>query len=93
MGKVVVSIPSILASLFKGERELRVSANSLRELIEKLVEMYGIEVRERFLDAKDALKPTINIYVNGRNVRFSGGLDTPLQDQDTVSILPAVAGG
>ena len=93
MAEVTVSIPSLLAPLFKGEKEVKASATTLRELIQMLIERYGQGVGERFLDGSGRLKPVINIYVNGRNIRFTGGLDTPLRDNDAISVLPAVAGG
>ena len=41
----------------------------------------------------DALHRFVNVYVNDEDVRFAGGLDAAVHDGDTVTILPAVAGG
>ena len=49
-------------------------------------------ISERLLD-DGKLQRFVNIYVNDEDVRFSGGLDTEISDGDSVTILPAVAGG
>ena len=49
-------------------------------------------ISERLVD-NGKLQRFVNIYVNDEDVRFSGGLDTEINDGDTVTILPAVAGG
>ncbi len=93
MSKVSIKVPSALAGLFQGRKEFEDSASSLGELFQRLVEKYGSPVADRFLNPDGKLKPIVNVYVNGRNARFSGGLDTRLDEGDVVSILPAVAGG
>ena len=50
-------------------------------------------VKERLCDESGELRRFINIYVNGEDIRFLSGLETPLKDGDEVSIVPAVAGG
>ena len=49
-------------------------------------------ISERLVD-NGKLHRFVNIYVNDEDVRFSGGLDTEISDGDSVTILPAVAGG
>jgi molybdopterin converting factor small subunit len=39
------------------------------------------------------LRRFVNVYLNDEDVRFLGGLDAPVKDGDTVTVLPAVAGG
>ena len=49
-------------------------------------------LRERLVD--DAgLRRFVNVYLNDEDVRFLGGLEAPVKDGDTVTVLPAVAGG
>ena len=48
---------------------------------------------DRLLDADGGLRRFVNLYVADDDVRFRDGLDTPVADGDTVSIIPAVAGG
>lgn len=93
MAEVTVTLPAPLASALGVSRELKVWAPNLRELIKALGERYGTALTQKLLDQEGRLNPIINIYVNGRNVRFTGGLETPLKEGDKISILPAVAGG
>jgi len=93
VAEVSVTLPASLASALGVSRELKIQARNLRELIKALGERYGAALTQRLLDQKGELNPIINIYINGRNVRFTGGLETPLTEGDKISILPAVAGG
>ena len=49
-------------------------------------------LRERLVDGS-GLRRFVNVYLNDEDVRFLGGLETPVKDGDTVTVLPAVAGG
>ncbi len=93
MPEVTVTLPAPLASALGGNRETKIQASSIRELIKALGERYGEALTRRVLDQEGRLNPAINIYVNGRNIRNIGGLETPLREGDRITILPAVAGG
>jgi len=93
VAEVTVTLPAPLASTLGISRELKVQAQNLRELIRALGERYGAELTQKILDHEGKLNPIVNIYINGRNIRFTGGLETPLKEGDKISILPAVAGG
>jgi MoaD family protein len=93
VAEVTVTLPAPLASALGVNRELKIQAQNLRELIRALGEKSGAELTQKLIDQKGELKSTVNIYVNGRNVRFTGGLETPLREGDKITILPAVAGG
>ena len=90
---VTVRVPTILRSLTGGESEVGVDgASTLRELLDKLdADHPGI--RGRVLDDDGKLRRFVNVYVGEEDVRFAGGLETPITDGVTVSIIPAVAGG
>ena len=53
----------------------------------------GGKHKERVLDDTGELRRFVNVYINGDDVRFIDGLNSPLKDGDEVSIVPAVAGG
>jgi len=93
VAEVSVTLPASLASALGVSRELKIQARNLRELIKALGERCGAALTQRLLDQKGELNPIINIYINGRNVRFTGGLETHLTEGDKILILPAVAGG
>ena len=88
---VEVSIPTILRSHTGGEKRVNASGATLHAVISDLEANYS-GISERLVD-NGKLNRFVNIYVNDEDVRFSGGLDTEIGDGDSVTILPAVAGG
>lgn len=88
---VTVSIPTILRTYTGGEKKVDATGSTLSALIDNL-ESANPGLRERLV-ADGKLHRFVNVYVNDEDVRFSGGLDTPIDDGDEVTILPAVAGG
>ena len=91
---VSVSIPTILRSHTGGEKRVTASGDTLEAVITDLETNYS-GISERLVDSANPgkLHRFVNIYVNDEDVRFSGGLNTEINDGDTVTILPAVAGG
>ena len=93
MAAVKVILPSIIAKATGGEREIPVSASTLGEALNKIVEKYGRVLKERIFESENTPQPLLNFYVNGRNAQFTGFLETALNDGDQVTILPSVSGG
>ncbi len=86
-----VRIPTILRPLTGGAKVVDGSGTTLRELLADLDARHdGLAAR---VVEDGALRRFVNVYVNDEDVRFTGGLDTPVGDGDDVTILPAVAGG
>ena len=92
MAKIVFTIPSVL-NQGGGEKKNDISADSLQEAFTKIAEIMGDDFKRRVLESDGSPRSLINIYINGKNAKFSGGLTTQLHDGDEVYILPAVAGG
>lgn len=88
---VTVSVPTILRSHTGGEKRVTASGDTLKAVISDLESNYS-GISERLVE-NGKLHRFVNIYVNDEDVRFSGGLDTEISDGDSVTILPAVAGG
>ncbi len=88
---VTVSVPTILRSHTGGEKRVTASGDTLGAVITDLESNYS-GITERLVD-NGKLHRFVNVYVNDEDVRFSGGLDTEISDGDSVTILPAVAGG
>lgn len=88
---VTVSIPTILRTHTGGEKRVSAAGDTLKAVITDLESNYS-GITERIVDG-DKLHRFVNVYVNDEDVRFSGGLATELSDGDSVTILPAVAGG
>ena len=86
-----VRIPTILRPYTKDQKSVQASGSNLGALIADLDQSYA-GIGERLLE-DGALRRFINVYINDEDVRFLGGLDSKLKDGDSVTILPAVAGG
>ena len=92
MAKITFTIPSVL-NQGGGEKKTELEANSLQDAFTKISEIMGDDFKRRVLETDGSPRSLINIYINGKNAKFSGGLTTLLNDGDDVYILPAVAGG
>jgi molybdopterin converting factor small subunit len=88
---VTVSIPTILRTHTGGEKAVAAAGGTVAEVIDDL-ESRHIGIAARLV--KDGnLHRFVNIYVDDEDVRFAGGLEAPVKENSTVTILPAVAGG
>jgi len=85
-------IPSVLNG-GAGEKKINLDADTLKDAFTKISETMGDDFKRKVLNGDGTPRSLINIYINGKNAKFSSGLDTALSDGDDVSILPAVAGG
>jgi molybdopterin synthase sulfur carrier subunit len=86
-----VRIPTILRSHTDGKKAVDGKGETLGELFDDLESRHP-GIRERLVD-ESGLRRFVNVYLNDEDVRFLGGLETPVTASDTVTILPAVAGG
>ena len=86
-----VRIPTILRPYTGGDKVVTGDGADLRALIADLDGRYP-GIAERLVD-EQGLRRFVNVYLNDEDVRFLGGLDTVVADGDSVTILPAVAGG
>ena len=88
---IEVRIPTILRSYTGGAKSVEGTGGTLDELFADLDARHG-GLRDRLVD--DAgLRRFVNVYLNDEDVRFLGGLGAAVHDGDTVTVLPAVAGG
>ena len=92
MTKIVFTIPSVL-NQGGGEKKIDLEAESLSDAFAKVSELMGDDFKRRVLEGDGQPRSLINIYINGKNAKFSAGMDTALNDGDEIYILPAVAGG
>ena len=89
---IEVKIPTILRTYTGGEKSVAGKGATLSALIDDLDAGHN-GIKGRLITDDGALHRFVNIYVNDEDVRFTGSLDTELKDGDSVTILPAVAGG
>lgn len=92
LAKIEFVVPSVL-NKGQGEKKVPLEASDLQDAFAKISDQMGDDFKRRVFDHNGKPRSLINIYVNGKNMRFSGGLTTQLKDGDSVYILPAVAGG
>lgn len=88
---IKVSIPTILRTYTAGAKAVDAEGATLDELISNLESLHP-GIKDRLVDQGN-LRRFVNVYLNDEDVRFLGGLGTPVSDGDTVTVLPAVAGG
>jgi MoaD family protein len=88
---IEVRIPTILRPHTGGEKSVEGKGETLADLLDDLESRHGgLKAR---LVTDGALARFVNVYVNDEDVRFMGGMQAPLKDGDSVTVLPAVAGG
>jgi cysteine synthase/molybdopterin converting factor small subunit len=87
-----VRIPPTLRDAVGGAREIEASGSTLRDLLSDLAERFPSLGRQVLEDGNE-LAPFVNVYVDNEDIRTLDGLDTPVRDDATVILLPAMAGG
>ena len=92
MANITFTIPSIL-NQGGGEKKTEIPADSLQDAFVKISELMGDDFKRRILESDGTPRSLINIYINGKNAKFTNGMETILKDGDEIYILPAVAGG
>ena len=88
---VEVRLTSVLQRLV-GAKSVMSEGATVGELLANLDAAYP-GFRDQITGEDGQLHRFVNIYLNDEDIRYLGALDTPLQDGDVISILPALAGG
>ncbi|GJM37172.1 MAG: molybdopterin synthase sulfur carrier subunit [Acidimicrobiales bacterium] len=89
---VTVRVPTTLRTLTAGEAEISVDGDTVSEVLDSLEGAHP-GFKERILDDDGALRRFVNVFVSDDDVRFLDGLGTAVPTGETLSIVPAVAGG
>lgn len=93
MTTVEFVVPSVL-NKGSGEKKLSIDASTLSEAFNIVSDIMGEDFKRRVIDINGKPRALINIYINGKNMRFNNaGMNSVLKDGDSIYILPAVAGG
>jgi sulfur-carrier protein len=87
-----VFIPAVLRPNVGGAKSLELDGASIRAVVDALVERHPA-LGGQLLTEDGELNRFVNVYVNGQDVRYLAGLDTPVAGADEVRLLPAMAGG
>jgi molybdopterin converting factor small subunit len=89
---VTVRVPTQLRTLTNGAGEVTVEGSSVGEVLKALDASFP-GFAGRLFDDAGKLRRFVNVFLADEDVRFLQGLDTPVPDGQTLSIIPAVAGG
>ena len=89
---IEVRVPTILRSYTSGQKVVTGAGDTVSDLLSDLDTQFP-GLRARLVTEDGGLHKFVNVYVNDEDVRFLGALDAKLNDGDTVTVLPAVAGG
>ena len=87
-----VKLPSVLRTQANGEKAIDVEGSTIGEAVTALVGRHP-GLREQLLTPEGDLHRFVNVYLNGRDVRYLEGLSTPVGERDEIRLLPAIAGG
>lgn len=87
-----VRIPPVLRAQVAGQKQVEVSGETVGQVLDSLLGQYP-SLRDQLLTPDGTLNRFVNVYVNGRDVRYEQELATPVTAADTVVLLPAMAGG
>jgi len=90
--KVTVYIPTPLRGHVGGQARLELAGGTVRDVLGVLAGRYP-GLRERLFSDRDQLNRFLNVFLNDEDVRFLQGLDTPVDEGDGVTLVPAIAGG
>jgi molybdopterin converting factor small subunit len=87
-----VRLPAVLRAQAAGERAIEVDGGTVGEVVKGIVERHP-GLASQLLTETGELHRFVNVYLNGQDVRYLGGLDTPVEPRDEIRLLPAIAGG
>jgi molybdopterin converting factor small subunit len=89
---IKIHIPTPLQPLTNNQATVEVQGRTIKEALSGLENQFP-DVRKRLYDDDGNLRRFINIYINEEDIRFLNGKDTEINDNDEISIIPAIAGG
>ncbi len=87
-----IKLPAVLRANAIGERSIEVDRGTVGDAVQAHVGRHPA-LAEQLLTPEGELHRFVNVYVNGRDVRYLDGLATPLDERDEIRLLPAIAGG
>ena len=88
----IVRIPTPLRRLTKEQDEVNSGASNVNELIQDLEDQFP-GIKDKICEDDGSIRKFINIYINDEDIRFLEGPETNIKEDDTISIIPAIAGG
>ena len=87
-----VRLPAVLRQQANGERAIEVDGATIGDAVQSLVGRHPA-LAGQLLTPEGDLHRFVNVYLNGQDVRYLAGLETPVGERDEIRLLPAIAGG
>ncbi len=88
----ILKIPTPLRSYTDGQTEVRVTGKNVAQAMQQLVDEYPT-LKPHLYNGDGRLRPFVNLFVGENNVKDLQGLETPLDDEARVLLIPSIAGG
>ncbi len=88
----VLKIPTPMRSYVNGQSEVCVNGRNVAEAMESLLTQFPA-LRPHLTNSRGELRPFVNLFLGENNIRELQGLDTPLGEEDQLTLIPAIAGG
>ena len=92
MATVSVKIPTPLRKFTAGHDTVEATGATVAEVLDNLESQHP-GIKSKLCDDAGKLRRFINLYANEDDIRFLDALDTEMKDGDTLSVVPAIAGG
>jgi molybdopterin synthase sulfur carrier subunit len=89
---IQVRVPTPLRKFTNGAESVSADGATVGAVVEDLERRHP-GIKDRICDEEGRVRRFVNIYINGDDIRFLNNLESPLKDEDEVSIVPAIAGG
>ena len=89
---VKVIIPTPLRQYAGKQDAVEVNAKTVGEALASITSQYG-DLRKHLYTEEGKLRSFVNIYINDEDIRYLKKEQTPLNDNDVISIVPSIAGG
>jgi len=87
-----LKIPSPLRTYTSGQAVVEVTGGTVAEAMASLIEQHP-DLQQHLFNGQDDLRPFVNLYLNSEDIRHLQNLDTPVQPDDRLMIVPSIAGG
>ena len=88
----IIRIPTPLRPYVNGQGEVPVQGRTVAQAMQDLVTQFP-SLRPHLYNSEGQLRPFVNLFLGGQNVKDLQGLDTPLRPDDILNLVPSIAGG
>ena len=89
---VLIEIPSALKQYVNNQDEVEVDGSSVEEVLNSLCIQFT-ELKPNLFDGDGKVRNFINVYLNDDDIRYAEGMKSPVEDGDSIQIIPSISGG